>query len=319
MKIERKIETKNFMSRNGYKPEIFVLHLADGFYPCLAQNTSYHYAIGKNGEIAEQVPIDKAAWTQGVLRSPTAKLIIDNYNKNRSYNPNWNCIGIECAGFYNDFYSNKVLKEKGCKGNLPDKQVDGIIEAIQYCNDLIQKQYGYKIPYDRDHIIGHYEINPVTRSSCGKNFPYDYIIDKLNGKEPVKKNDIPVEEDNKTDFKVGDIVILNGKLFASSTDNIQGKVNHNNEMVEIKRIYPNSLHPYYVNNIGYADKSMLSLSKIMVGSKVKIICDKYDTGTPIKEWVKKEIYTVDKIDEKNNRARLKEIFSWVPINGLLIV
>ena len=53
---------------------------------------------------------------------------------------------------------------------------------------------------------------------------------------------------------------------------------------------------------------------IKIGDRVKIIGSRYATGQKIPFWVKLKTYTVDNIN--GDRARIKEIWSWVYINDL---
>ena len=49
-------------------------------------------------------------------------------------------------------------------------------EIINY----VKIKYDYDIPIDREHIIGHNEINPIVRKKCpGYKFTFDKIINEL--------------------------------------------------------------------------------------------------------------------------------------------
>lgn len=61
-------------------------------------------------------------------------------------------------------------------------------------------------------------------------------------------------------------------------------------------------------------KDLSIVGGIQIGSKVKVIGDKYTTGQAIPTWVKKEVYTIQQI--KDTKALLKEIESWVYIRDL---
>ena len=56
---------------------------------------------------------------------------------------------------------------------------------------------------------------------------------------------------------------------------------------------------------------------IRVGSKVKVVGNKYTTGQTIPDWVKQNTYTVQEVS--GNKALLKEITSWVYITDLTLV
>ena len=59
----------------------------------------------------------------------------------------------------------------------------------------IERIYGHRIPLDREHVLGHYEIDPVGKPSCpGANFPFNKLIKRANeildkDKKPEPKPD----------------------------------------------------------------------------------------------------------------------------------
>ena len=68
--------------------------------------------------------------------------------------------------------------------------------------------------------------------------------------------------------------------------------------------------------LDYTSKNSTS-NTIQVGSKVKVTGSNYATGQSIPSWVKKETYTVSKIE--GSKALIKEITSWVYIKDLKLV
>ena len=49
-------------------------------------------------------------------------------------------------------------------------------EIIAY----MKEKYNYDFPIDREHIIGHNEVNPIVRTKCpGNKFSFDQIIRTL--------------------------------------------------------------------------------------------------------------------------------------------
>lgn len=179
MKIQ-KLTTPNQSDRGGYKPCLIVWHIAEGTYNgtiAWEQNpqsqTSSHFVLGKNGEITQLVPLERAAWTQGAVKSPTHPLVA----MRKGVNPNLYCISIECEGFWKD-----------TKGKLTDKALKSAVELTKHIVAEVERIYGVEIPIDREHIIGHYQINSVTRSHCpGELFPFDELISLANDKKPVDK------------------------------------------------------------------------------------------------------------------------------------
>ena len=173
--------TVNKSSRNGYKPMFICWHIADGTYNGTitwernsSSQVSSHFVLGKNGEVAQLVPLDMAAWTQGGIRNPTHPYV----KSHPSINPNQYCVSIECEGFW-----------KETKGKLTDAQFNSAVELTKHIVSEVKKLYNVDIPIDREHIIGHCEINTVTRSHCpGELFPFDELIALARGEdtEPVQ-------------------------------------------------------------------------------------------------------------------------------------
>lgn len=165
--------TVNKSSRNGYKPMFICWHIADGTYNGTitwernsSSQVSSHFVLGKNGEVAQVVPLDMAAWTQGGIRNPTHPYV----KAHPSVNPNQYCVSIECEGFW-----------KETKGKLTDAQFNSAVELTKHIVSEVKKLYNVGIPIDREHMIGHCEINTVTRSHCpGELFPFDELIKAVN-------------------------------------------------------------------------------------------------------------------------------------------
>lgn len=125
--------------RKGYAPELIVIHIMDGtlsgtdsWFANIASQVSAHYGIGKNGEIHQYVKEEDSAWHAGRIDAPDAKLVKQNVN------PNLYTIGIEHEGSSKDVWTEEM------------KQASAAL--IQ---EICQR---FKIPIDREHIIGHYQI-----------------------------------------------------------------------------------------------------------------------------------------------------------------
>lgn len=176
--------TPNQSSRGGYKPCLIVWHIADGTFNGTvsweknpASQTSSHFVLGENGEIAQLVPLTEAAWTQGIVNNPAHPLV----KMRKNVNPNLYCISIECEGFWKD-----------TKGKLTDKALKAAAELTKHIVSEVKRIYGVTIPIDREHMIGHCEINPVTRSHCpGELFQFDELIALATGNPPESKPDKP--------------------------------------------------------------------------------------------------------------------------------
>lgn len=57
--------------------------------------------------------------------------------------------------------------------------------------------------------------------------------------------------------------------------------------------------------------------EIKVGSKVKVIGDKYSTGQTVPSWVKQNVYTVTQLGDKG--ALLSDIVSWIKLDDLKLI
>lgn len=160
----------NFSSRDTYKPEAIVIHImagtlvgTDSWFQSKTSSVSAHYGIGLNGEIHQYVQEDKAAWHAGVVTNPSWKLLKPDIN------PNKYTIGIEHEGQLDTVWTPEMKKASA-----------GLIADI--CSR-------WSIPIDRDHIIGHYQINAVNRPNCpamNKSI-IDELIVLAKGKSPKDK------------------------------------------------------------------------------------------------------------------------------------
>lgn len=171
------MKSPNYGSRNGWKPDMIVLHICEGTFSgsvswlCNpASETSSHYVTGKNGELEQLVDLDMAAWCNGTsvkegamydYRRSTNRLV-----RERKTNANYYSISIENEGYsYKDGY-----------GELTEPQYQTVLKL---CKELIAK---YNIPVDREHIVGHYEIAPKEKPNCpGSKFQWDRLMSDLKG------------------------------------------------------------------------------------------------------------------------------------------
>lgn len=168
-------KSPNYMSRNGWKPDMIVNHVAEGSFSgtvswCCNKNSgvSCHYVSGKNGELDNLVDLSKAAWCNGTSNVSGAKYdyrrSTNRLVRERKTNANYYTISIEHEGF----------SYKDGKGALTDKQYDAVLKLHK---ELITK---YNIPVDREHIVGHYEIAPKEKPNCpGPQFPWDKLMSDL--------------------------------------------------------------------------------------------------------------------------------------------
>lgn len=133
--------------RKGYKPEAFVIHIAQGtlqggysWFNTPASKVSAHYMVSRDGTIWQFVKLEDTAWHAGGVASPTWKLLKPGVN------PNLYTIGIEHEGFTGEPWTKAMY--------------NATAELI----GQISREWG--IPVDRKHIIGHYQINSTGRANC---------------------------------------------------------------------------------------------------------------------------------------------------------
>lgn len=179
MNINRTYSSPKFYTnRNGYTPDMVVLHHTAGnvlmpainwhIYP--KDGPSSNFMMDLDGTVYELVPIQHGAWCNGTSNSPTDKLYYGKATsgivKSRNYNANYYTVSIEVVG---------------TGGAYTQAQVAALIELIKYIKSEIKRLYGKDLIVDRQHIIGHYEVSPITKPICGKNVQYNEIIAGVNG------------------------------------------------------------------------------------------------------------------------------------------
>lgn len=150
--------------RFGYNPEAIVIHIAEGWlngayswFNNPSSQASSHYMIGKNGVIWQFVADEDTAWHAGGVNQPRWALLKPRIN------PNLYTIGIEHEGFTGEAWTQEMY--------------DASSELIA---SLCTK---FKIPLDRNHIIGHNQINSVSRDRCpGNGVDLDKLIELAKGK-----------------------------------------------------------------------------------------------------------------------------------------
>ena len=168
----------NHGSRYGWKPDRIVNHItagssAAGALAVLcdpAREVSAHFVVDKDGTVYQLVALDRAAWANGTSTTPSDSRYYGRSAlatvRNRCTNANYYTISIEhvCVS----------------GGELTAEQLAASIELHRYIIAEVRRLYGVTIPVSREYIIGHCEINPVTKPNCpGAQVPYDAILEGL--------------------------------------------------------------------------------------------------------------------------------------------
>jgi len=180
--------TPNQMSRFSWKPDIIVSHITEGSYTGAvswlmnpASQASAHFVISKLGEITQLVDITQAAWINGTRLNKndtgpgwygdsTLKLV-----KERKTNANFYSVGIEHEGIYSQN-----------KGKLTDAQFKATVWLQKHIISEVKRIYGTDIIIDREHIAGHYQVDPIRKPNCpGQSFQWDELILNLKGVDEI--------------------------------------------------------------------------------------------------------------------------------------
>ena len=174
------IDPKGFSSNcyQGHKkyiPNIIVCHINNTYNSAIkrfydsSSDVSSHYVIRRDGHIKQVVSLDDSSWANGTslkessdvyYKFATSKLISSIPD-----NANYFTFSIEHESF---------------DGTLTDKQLESSVKVMKEIIKYLKDKYNYDFIIDREHIVGHNEINPVVRKRCpGSKFPFDKIISKL--------------------------------------------------------------------------------------------------------------------------------------------
>lgn len=142
-------------------PKAIFVHIQEGsnwgsyqwFHQVQASST---VLIGKNGDIWRLVPEDKAPWTNGDTRNPTAKglALLNKYG----WDANRYSLTIETEGFSGD--------------GVPDAQMQSVVWQIR------DWQKRYNIPNSM--IFRHADVNTVTRPRCPGDAYFNRLMAVLN-------------------------------------------------------------------------------------------------------------------------------------------
>lgn len=131
----------------------------DAWFKNPASQVSSHYGIGLTGEVHQYVKEDDMAWANGRVQNPTSKIV-----KSLGGNPNNYSISIEHEGTATIEWS-KAMKDT----------------SAELIREIAKR---HKIPLDRDHIIGHYEIFSGKPNCPAKDKSIiDELIRLANGEE----------------------------------------------------------------------------------------------------------------------------------------
>lgn len=326
--INEILVSPNQSSRLGNIPQLIVQHIFEGtdtgtksWVMNPASGVSYHFGISRTGRIRQFVDITRMAWANGTTTvaadSRFVGLATVPLIRQLGGNANWYTVAIGYEGFLNQG-----------NGALTSKQLEAGAWLHRYIRGQVKRLYDHEIPMNRQHIVGHYEINPRTRPNCpGAAFQWDELISMINNsgdksETAAGSNTNPGVE---SEIKIGSIVQFSGgNVFRSSTD-INPAGSRDASLCEVTAIAPGAARPYHVISIdggnvhGWVDAETVrkASEEIVVGSMVKITGTAYATGQTIPGWVRSTQHKVSRIaDDRALLGANGGINSWVHLRDL---
>ena len=162
----------NTLTGKPFRPFAIVIHVMEGslygtdafFAQERAKPSSAHYGIGRSWEnrsdpnaecsIHQYVKEEHAAYHAGIEAHPKVPPTWKLYRPGS--NPNDYTIGIEHEGFALTTWTPQLYRASS-----------RLIEDIAH---------RWNIPLDRDHIVGHREIDPVRKGNCPGRCDFDHLI-----------------------------------------------------------------------------------------------------------------------------------------------
>ena len=189
LKITKKNSPNHYNGRCNWKADMIVLHQTGNnsatksinWYMNPSAQCSPHFVIDVNGNVYQLVELANAAWCNGTNTKQGDKLwygySLSDIVKSRKTNANFYTYSIEFVH---------------CQwGNISEEQKTAAVELIGTVIFPDMMSHGVKPVADKAHFIGHSDVSPKTRDpvkfNCpGKQFPYDEIISRVNGKPATK-------------------------------------------------------------------------------------------------------------------------------------
>lgn len=166
-------EFTNSSDRKGQAPVIIVNHISAGSMSRLDswftspdnKVSSAHFGVSKQGIIHQYVKIERMAWAQGItadrIAAAPAAIV-----RSKGINPNLYAVSIE---------------HEGLDGELTEQQFAASVALHRYIQAYVAEHWGHKIPFDREHVLGHFQIDPVRKAGCpGPKFPWKRLYAALS-------------------------------------------------------------------------------------------------------------------------------------------
>ena len=164
-----------YEGRNGHIPCLIVCHINNTYNSAInhfyddKSEVSSHYVIRQDGHIKQVISLDNSAWANGTSLNEDS----DVYYK-------FSSSSLINTVKDNANYFTFSIEHESFDGSLTNEQINSSVKVMKEIIKYLKDKYNYDFPIDREHIIGHDEVNPLVRTKCpGEKFPYDEIIRRL--------------------------------------------------------------------------------------------------------------------------------------------
>ncbi|MEO3944115.1 N-acetylmuramoyl-L-alanine amidase [Gorillibacterium sp. CAU 1737] len=173
----------NSSSRDGHVPFVIVNHISAGSMTSMdawftsPSNTvsSAHYGVSRAGEIHQYVPINRMAWANGLTKETIPKATALIIRQHAPINPNKYTVSIE---------------HEGTDGDLTEDQFQASVWLHRYIADEVKRLYHQELVLDDQHVIGHYQVDPVRKPNCpGPRFPWKRLYQALSQAESAHEKE----------------------------------------------------------------------------------------------------------------------------------
>lgn len=200
----------HFEGRSGWFADTIVCHITQGGFEgsvgwlCNpASGVSAHAVVARDGRIERLVDYKDGAWANGTSLDATSRIFYGNSTlttvRDRKTNANFYSYSIEHEGFLNEM-----------NGGLTEPQYAATLSLIKEMITDMKSRYGITFSPDREHLVGHNQITPITKPNCpGSEFPFDRILADIKAwmgvpqEQPVQPTPAP-----STGLAVGDKVVI---------------------------------------------------------------------------------------------------------------
>lgn len=164
-----------YKGHGGYIPDMIVCHISNNYEHAIDNfynkdlEVSSHFIIARDGRVKQVVDLHDSSWCNGTSLNETSdvyyKFAKNDIVRSRAYNANYYTFSIEHESF---------------DGSLTDVQYEASLNVIKKIIKFMKDEYNVDFKLDRDHLVGHRELNPIVRTICpGNKFPFDKLLNDL--------------------------------------------------------------------------------------------------------------------------------------------